>query len=42
MILKAENICKSYRTSTGPLEVLRDVSLSLKEGELVSVAGQSG
>ena len=42
MILKAENICKSYRTSTGPLEVLRDVSLSLKEGELVSVAGPSG
>ena len=42
MILKAENICKSYHTSTGPLEVLRDVSLSLKEGELVSVAGPSG
>ena len=42
MILKAENICKSYRTSTGPLEVLRDVSLSLKEGELVSIAGPSG
>ena len=42
MILKAENICKSYRTSTGPLEVLRDLSLSLKEGELVSVAGPSG
>ena len=42
MILKAENISKSYRTSTGPLEVLRDVSLSLKEGELVSVAGPSG
>ncbi|HHZ80397.1 MAG TPA: ABC transporter ATP-binding protein [Candidatus Marinimicrobia bacterium] len=41
-MLKAENICKSYRTSTGPLEVLRDVSLSLKEGELVSVAGPSG
>ena len=42
MILKAENICKSYPTSAGPLEVLRDVSLSLKEGELVSVAGPSG
>ena len=42
MILKAENICKSYPTSAGPLEVLRDVSLSLKEGELISVAGPSG
>ena len=42
MILKAENICKSYPTSAGPLKVLRDVSLSLKEGELVSVAGPSG
>ena len=42
MILKAENICKSYPTSAGPLEVLRDASLSLKEGELISVAGPSG
>jgi lipoprotein-releasing system ATP-binding protein len=42
MILKAENICKSYPTSAGPLEVLRDISLSLKEGELISVAGPSG
>ena len=42
MILKAENICKSYPTNSGPLKVLRDVSLSLKEGELISVAGPSG
>ena len=42
MILKAENICKSYPTSAGPLEVLRDVSLSLKEGELISVSWPSG
>jgi len=42
MILKAENICKSYPTSAGPLEVLRDVSLSLKEGELFSISGPSG
>ena len=42
MILKADNICKSYPTSAGPLEVLRDVSLSLKEGELISISGPSG
>ena len=42
MILKAENICKSYPTSSGPLKVLRDVSLSLKEGELISISGPSG
>ncbi len=42
MILKAENICKSYPTSAGPLEVLRDVSLTLKEGELISISGPSG
>ena len=42
MILKAENICKSYPTNAGPLEVLKDVSLSLKEGEMISVAGPSG
>ena len=42
MILKADNICKSYPTSAGPLEVLRDGSLSLKEGELISISGPSG
>ena len=42
MILKAENICKSYPTSAGPLEGLRDVSLTLKEGELISISGPSG
>ena len=42
MIRKAENICNSYPTSSGPLKVLRDVSLSLQEGELISVAGPSG
>ena len=42
MILKAENICKSYLTSAGPLEVLRDVSLSFKERELISISGPSG
>ncbi|MBQ83849.1 MAG: lipoprotein-releasing system ATP-binding protein LolD [Candidatus Marinimicrobia bacterium] len=41
-MLKAENICKSYPTNAGPLEVLKDVSLSLKEGEMISVAGPSG
>ncbi|MEE9167700.1 MAG: ABC transporter ATP-binding protein [Candidatus Neomarinimicrobiota bacterium] len=42
MILRAEHISKSYPTGDGPLLVLRDVNLSVDEGELVSVAGPSG
>lgn len=42
MILKARNISKSYPTGDGPLAVLRNVNLSLDEGELVSIMGPSG
>lgn len=42
MILKAEHISKSYPTSTGRLEVLRDINLSVDKGELISVMGPSG
>jgi len=42
MILKAVNISKSYPTGDGPLSVLRDINLSLDNGELVSVMGPSG
>lgn len=43
MILEAKNIKKSYQTGTsGQLEVLKGVSLSFSEGEIVAVVGQSG
>ena len=37
-MIKAENINKSY----GSLHVLKDVSLSIKQGEVVSIVGPSG
>jgi len=42
MILEAKHIAKSYQTRDGPLPVLRDINLSLTEGELVSIIGPSG
>ena len=38
MILSAHNICKSF----GALQVLREVSLEVDEGEVVSIVGASG
>lgn len=43
MILEAKNIKKRYGSaSTGYLEVLKGVSVSFAEGEVVAVVGQSG
>jgi lipoprotein-releasing system ATP-binding protein len=43
MILEARNITKRYGTEkTGLLEVLKGVSLSFTEGEIVAIVGQSG
>jgi lipoprotein-releasing system ATP-binding protein len=38
MILQTENLSKSY----GKLEVLRNVSLTIQHGEIVSITGRSG
>jgi lipoprotein-releasing system ATP-binding protein len=43
MILQANNIKKRYTTGvSGTLEVLKGISLSFSEGEIVAVVGQSG
>ena len=36
--LELKNVCKSY----GDTEILKDVNITLKEGELVSIVGPSG
>ena len=41
-ILEVRNIAKSYRMDSKKVEVLKDVSFSLKQGEIVSVLGISG
>ena len=41
-MLHAESLGKEYPTRSGPLPVLRDVSLSLTEGEAAVIMGPSG
>ncbi len=40
--LELRNVCKSYPQDGGSLEVLRNINLSMEEGEFVAVVGFSG
>ena len=42
VILRVENLTKSYRSGKRTLEVLRDVSFSLGAGETMAIVGPSG
>lgn len=42
MSLLVENLCKSYPTRSGPLEVLRGVNLALGDAEALAILGPSG
>jgi lipoprotein-releasing system ATP-binding protein len=42
MALEALHLAKEYPTRSGPLVVLRDITLSLQRGEAVAVMGPSG
>jgi len=42
MLLELENVTRSYEGPTGPLHVLRGVSVSVDEGETLAVLGPSG
>ncbi|MFN3231296.1 MAG: ABC transporter ATP-binding protein [Alphaproteobacteria bacterium] len=42
VLLEVENLAKSYSGPEGPLDVLRDVSLSLAAGETLALTGESG
>src|SRR5687768_16436014 len=42
MSLTVSHLCKDYPTRSGPLAVLRDVSLELRRGEALAVMGPSG
>ncbi len=41
-LLEVRNLCKSFATTTGTLDVLRDLSLQVKSAEMVAVVGESG
>ena len=41
-ILKAENLSKSFFTLDGEIEVLRNITFDLKEGEKIAIVGPSG
>lgn len=42
MSLLVSHLCKDYSTRSGPLPVLRDVSLELQRGDALAVMGPSG
>ena len=41
-MLKLENVSKEYPTPRGPLEIVSNISLSLSDGDAVSIMGPSG
>ena len=41
-IIELEHICHTYRTKSGEVKALNDISLSILRGEFVAVIGQSG
>lgn len=41
-VLQASGVSKSYPTARGPLVILSDVSLTLDQGEMISIVGPSG
>ena len=41
-ILMMERLCKNYELGTVELKVLRDIALTINEGEYVAIMGPSG
>lgn len=41
-VIEVQNLVKNYHTAAGELEVLKDLSLFVKEGEFVALMGPSG
>jgi lipoprotein-releasing system ATP-binding protein len=42
MLVRVENLRKSYRTARGELNLFEDLNLQVEPGELVAIVGQSG
>jgi putative ABC transport system ATP-binding protein len=41
-IIETVNLCKTFTLGTVPVEVLKDINLTINEGEFVSIMGPSG
>ena len=41
-IVKVTNLCKNFYTKEGELEVLKDLSFTINQGEIISLLGPSG
>ena len=41
-IFRVENVSRSFQMASGKLEILKDISFSVKRGESVSIVGKSG
>jgi NitT/TauT family transport system ATP-binding protein len=41
-IIELDRVCMIYETGSGPVEALKDISLSVGEGEFISLVGPSG
>ncbi|MBZ4686400.1 MAG: spermidine/putrescine transporter ATP-binding protein [Clostridiales bacterium] len=41
-IIKFNNVCKTYVTMEGETEALRNINLSIREGEFIAILGPSG
>jgi len=42
IILKLDNVGKTFSTSSGPLQILSDVSCEIRRGEKIAIIGPSG
>jgi len=41
-LLSVHNVSKSFPSPAGPLQVVKDLSLSVRSGEVISLCGPSG
>lgn len=41
-MISLRNLCKTFETANGPIEVLKNISLDIEKGEIFGIIGLSG